>query len=82
MRTAGADAKIGAIGIRVSEGVTMHRFALNCSNSLDAYAHIIACGIADAGVTTISEVLRRRVEPVDVAALVQERFAEEWAVQA
>src|SRR6187399_229902 len=37
--------KIAAIGIRVSEGVTMHGFSLNCSNSFDAYRAIIACGI-------------------------------------
>ncbi|GAA4193139.1 lipoyl(octanoyl) transferase LipB [Gryllotalpicola kribbensis] len=54
------DAKIGAIGLRVAEGVTMHGFALNCSNSLDAYEQIVACGIRDAGVTTITRELARR----------------------
>jgi lipoyl(octanoyl) transferase len=54
------DAKIGAIGLRVAEGVTMHGFALNCCNSLDAYEQIVACGIRDAGVTTITRELARR----------------------
>ncbi|WP_295127811.1 lipoyl(octanoyl) transferase LipB [uncultured Leifsonia sp.] len=67
----GRDEKIAAIGIRVAEGVTMHGFALNCSNSLDAYDAIVACGIRDAGVTTISRVLGRTVTPTDVAPLVQ-----------
>src|SRR6195952_1317453 len=58
--------KIGAIGIRVAEGVTMHGFALNCSNSFDAYDAIIACGIKDAGVTSISRELGRTVTPSDV----------------
>ncbi|HEY5222883.1 MAG TPA: lipoyl(octanoyl) transferase LipB [Microbacteriaceae bacterium] len=80
VHTAGPDAKIAAIGIRVAERVTMHGFALNCSNSLDAYDKIVACGIADAGVTTISEQLGRRVDPIDVAPLVQARFADAWAV--
>jgi lipoyl(octanoyl) transferase len=80
--TDGPDAKIAAIGIRVAEGVTMHGFALNCSNSLDAYDQIVACGIRDAGVTTISEVLGRRVDPVDVVPLVQAHFADQWAVVA
>jgi lipoyl(octanoyl) transferase len=44
--------KVAAIGIRVSRGVAMHGFALNCDNSLAAYDAIVACGIADAGVTT------------------------------
>lgn len=67
----GQDEKIAAIGIRVAEGVTMHGFALNCSNDLDAYAKIVACGIRDAGVTTISRVLGRPVTPREVAPLVR-----------
>jgi lipoyl(octanoyl) transferase len=65
------DEKIAAIGIRVAEGVTMHGFALNCSNGLDAYDTIVACGIRDAGVTTISRVLGRMVTPQEVAPLVR-----------
>ena len=66
--------KIAAIGIRVAGGVTMHGFALNCSNSLDAYEHIVACGIRDAGVTTISREAGRDVSPADAAAIVADRF--------
>ena len=66
--------KIAAIGIRVAGGVTMHGFALNCSNSLDAYEHIVACGIRDAGVTTLSRESGRPVTPADAAAVVAERF--------
>ncbi|GAA2458909.1 lipoyl(octanoyl) transferase LipB [Agromyces soli] len=62
----GVDEKIAAIGIRVADGVTMHGFALNCSNSLEPYEKIVACGIRDAGVTTISRVLGRTVRPIDV----------------
>jgi lipoyl(octanoyl) transferase len=62
--------KIGAIGIRVAEGVTMHGFALNCSNSFDAYDTIIACGLADAGVTSISRELGRTVTPTDVVPII------------
>jgi lipoyl(octanoyl) transferase len=70
--------KIGAIGIRVAEGVTMHGFALNCSNSFDAYRSIIACGIADAGVTSISRELGRIVTPADVVPIISEQLA--WAL--
>jgi lipoyl(octanoyl) transferase len=66
--------KIAAIGIRVAEGVTMHGFSLNCNNSFDAYSKIVACGILDAGVTSISRELGRDVSPTDVATLVQRRF--------
>ena len=78
----GIEEKIAAIGIRVAEGVTMHGFALNCSNSLDAYAKIVACGIRDAGVTTMSHVLGSTVEPADVVETVQARLSAEFAAVA
>ncbi len=67
-------AKLAAIGVRVADGVTMHGFALNCSNSLDAYDHIVACGIADAGVTTLSKQLGVVVTPEQVMPAVQRRI--------
>lgn len=70
----GFENKIAAIGIRVAEGVTMHGFAINCSNSLEPYSKIIACGIRDAGVTTISAELGREVTPRDVAAQLEHRM--------
>jgi lipoyl(octanoyl) transferase len=66
--------KIAAIGIRVAEGVTMHGFALNCSNSFDAYRSIIACGINDAGVTSITREIGREVTPTDVVPFVEKHF--------
>jgi lipoyl(octanoyl) transferase len=56
--------KIAAIGIRVARGVTMHGFALNCNPDLSAYDRIVACGITDATVTSLSQELGRDV-PVD-----------------
>ncbi len=66
--------KIAAIGIRVAEGVTMHGFALNCDNAFDAYAGIVACGIRDAGVTSISKVLGRDVTTEEVVPLIEAAF--------
>lgn len=71
--------KIAAIGVRVEKGTTLHGFALNCSNSLDGFSQIIPCGIADAGVTTISQVCGRTVEPCDVLAGVVSVFRDEYA---
>lgn len=68
-RVIGAE-KIAAIGIRVAEGVTMHGFSLNCNNGFDAYDRIIACGIDDAGVTSITRVLGREVTTEDVVPLI------------
>jgi lipoyl(octanoyl) transferase len=67
--------KIAAIGIRVAEGVTMHGFALNCSNGFEAYETIVACGLADAGVTSISRELGRVVTPAEVVPLIERHFA-------
>jgi lipoyl(octanoyl) transferase len=57
----GQHRKVAAIGIRVSRGVTMHGFALNCDADLGAYDGIVACGLADAGVTSLTGELGRRV---------------------
>jgi lipoyl(octanoyl) transferase len=63
-----ADRKVGAIGVRVARGVTMHGFALNVDNSLAAYQQIVPCGIADAEVTTLSiERERLGLRPLKVA---------------
>ncbi|WBU38483.1 lipoyl(octanoyl) transferase LipB [Homoserinibacter sp. YIM 151385] len=66
--------KIAAIGIRVAESTTMHGFALNCSNDDAPYRHIVACGLADAGTTSISRELGRTVTPEEVAPIVQRLF--------
>ena len=68
------DAKVGAIGLHVAEGVTSHGIAINCTNTLDAYAAIVPCGIADAGVTTLSTEAGRTVTVDEVAALVAPRI--------
>ena len=68
--------KVAAIGIRVSEKVTMHGFALNCNNSLEPYEHIIACGIQDARSSTLSELASRDVTPVEAATLVEQLMKE------
>ena len=53
--------KVAAIGVRVSRATTLHGFALNCDCNLAAYANIVPCGIADAGVTSLSAELGRAV---------------------
>ena len=68
--------KVAAIGIRVAEKVTMHGFALNCNNSLEAYETIIACGIKDAETSTISKLLNREVTPAMAAEVIQRRLVE------
>ncbi len=51
------NAKICAIGIRVSHHTTMHGLALNVNTDLGFFAGIVPCGLADADVTSMAEEL-------------------------
>lgn len=74
--------KVAAIGVRVAEGVSMHGFALNCSNDLEPYSFIVPCGIRDAGVTTISDLTDTLVTPAGIADAIGAAFEAELAVTA
>jgi lipoyl(octanoyl) transferase len=76
-----AERKIGALGIRVSRGVTMHGFALNCDVDLGWYDTFVPCGIDDAGVTSLSVELGRRVTVAEVVPVVRRHLEEllAWA---
>ena len=49
--------KLAAIGIRVANRTSMHGFALNVLPNQGAFGNIVPCGIADAGVTSLTEEL-------------------------
>jgi lipoyl(octanoyl) transferase len=68
--------KIAAIGIRVSQKVTMHGFALNCDNTLEGFNAIVPCGIIDATVTTISQECGREVTTSTVMPILQAHLGE------
>ena len=70
----GPDRKVAAIGIRVTQGVTMHGFALNCDNDLAFFDRIVPCGIRDAEVTTLTKELERDVTVAEVLPFVIERL--------
>ncbi|MFT4189142.1 MAG: lipoyl(octanoyl) transferase LipB [Aeromicrobium sp.] len=68
--------KIAAIGIRVARGVTMHGFSLNANVDLSWYDRFVPCGIADAGVTSLSAELGRDVTVQEAAAAVRPHLTE------
>ena len=74
------DRKIAAIGIKVSQGVTTHGFALNVSTDLSLFTHILACGIPDKGVTSLALELGTAPPMSAVEEAVIARFAERFVL--
>jgi len=75
-RTAGVwvgDAKIAAVGLKISGGVSMHGFALNVSPDLSYFGRIVPCGSPEDRVTSIEVELKcsslRPVNDLDVQAV-------------
>ncbi len=58
--------KIAAIGVKISQGVAYHGFALNVNTDLSYFRHIVPCGIADRDVTSMARLLG---EDVDMEAV-------------
>jgi len=68
------DDKLVALGIRVSHQVTMHGFALNVNTRLADYRGIVACGLKDAGVTSLCKLTGSPVDMESVKSEVSRSF--------
>jgi lipoyl(octanoyl) transferase len=70
------NAKVAAIGVRMSRWVTSHGFALNVSTDLDGFSLIVPCGLADRGVTSLARLVGAPVAMDEVSSRVVEAFAD------
>lgn len=70
------DEKVAAIGVKVAGGRTRHGFALNVDPDLAMFDHIVPCGIADRGVTSLARLLGAAPAMPAVVDAVVARFAD------
>ena len=74
------DAKIAAIGVKISRGIAHHGFAVNVNPDLSKFAQIVPCGITDRRVTSLARLLEGAGQPLptmaQIHAAVARRFGE------
>jgi lipoyl(octanoyl) transferase len=69
--------KVCAIGVRLMRArVTLHGFALNCDTDLSWFSGIVACGLPDNGVTSLTQILGRSVSVDEVRPSIQRHVAD------
>ena len=68
------DRKIAAVGVRISQGVTRHGFALNVVNDLSPFAAIVPCGLTGAGITSVALATGAALELEEVGRAVAGAF--------
>jgi lipoate-protein ligase B len=68
--------KIGAIGVKITRGITMHGFALNVTTDLDMFGGIVPCGIQDRWVTSVRAETGKKVSVKEASELAANHLAE------
>lgn len=66
--------KICSIGIAVSKWVAYHGFALNVNNDLGYFLLLHPCGIKGLKITSLSEILGRKMDIIEVQSVIIKHF--------
>ena len=71
--------KLGAVGVKISGGVTSHGFALNSETDLEFFReHILPCGLEGMDVTSLKDLTGKEVTRERVEVEIVDAFAKEY----
>ncbi|MCP4675194.1 MAG: lipoyl(octanoyl) transferase LipB [Deltaproteobacteria bacterium] len=73
--------KLGAIGVRVSQGITFHGFAFNVAPDLTHYQLIVPCGMTDTPITSIAAISGKTPTMDKARQVLIEAFAEVFGLK-
>ncbi|MDR1583447.1 MAG: lipoyl(octanoyl) transferase LipB [Prevotellaceae bacterium] len=73
--------KICAIGVRCSQSVTMHGFALNVNTDLSYFNYINPCGFVDKEVTSIEKETGKKINICEIKTIVLQQFKNIFAIE-
>lgn len=73
------DKKIGFIGMKIHEGISMHGFAINICNDTQLFKTIKTCGVQDENVTNLSHITKTLISLDMVKNLIVSKFARKFS---
>jgi lipoyl(octanoyl) transferase len=75
------DRKVCAIGVRLMRArITLHGFAINCDTDLSWFDGIVACGLPDHGVTSLSQLAGHDVSVTEMRERIVEHLTEVFEI--